>query len=71
MSEIEFLVEEPAEGGFLARSTCGCVFTQADTLEELYRNVREAACCQCDESAQPTSIKLRFIKVVREESIEP
>jgi hypothetical protein len=47
------------------------VFTQADTLEELYRNVREAACCQCDESAQPTSIKLRFIKVVREESIEP
>jgi hypothetical protein len=69
--DVEFLVEQPPEGGYVARSTCGCVFTQAATLEELYRNVKEAACCQCDEAAQPETIRLRFVKVVREETIRP
>ena len=67
---VEFMVEE-RDGGFVARSSCGCIVTQADTLEELYTNVREAAACHADERVKSGSIRLRFVKVVREETIEP
>jgi hypothetical protein len=33
--------------------------------------VREAASCHADECVKPDSIRLRFVKVVREETIEP
>ena len=70
MAMVEFIVEE-RDGGFVARSSCGCIVTQADTLEELYTNVREAAACHADERVKSGSIRLRFVKVVREETIEP
>lgn len=68
--EIEFLVEEAAEGGFIARSLGDCIFTEAETLDELYANVRAATCCHCDECRRPRAIRLRFVKTVREEVIE-
>jgi hypothetical protein len=70
MAIVEFIVEEQ-DGGFVARSSCGCIVTQAGTLEELYMNVREAAACHADECVKPDSIRLRFVKVVREETIAP
>jgi hypothetical protein len=70
MPAVEFVVEEQ-DGGFVARSSCGCIVTEAGTLEELYTNVREAAACQSEECTQPDAIKLRFVKVVREETITP
>ena len=69
MDELVFVVEEPDEGGFSARSESGCIFTEADTLEELRRNVCDAACCHCEEGAKPEVIKLRFVKTGREETI--
>ena len=70
MKTVEFYVEE-SEGGFVARSSCGCIVTQASDLDELRRNAREAACCHCDETEPPATIKLRFIRVEREETITP
>jgi hypothetical protein len=70
MATVEFYVEE-RDGGFVARSSCGCIVTQAGTLADLYANVREAAACHGGECDQPDSIRLRFIKVEREETIEP
>ena len=70
MAMVEFIVEEQ-DGGFVARSSCGCIVTEAATLEELHVNVREAASCHAEECAQPDAIRLRFVKVVREETIEP
>ena len=70
MATVEFYVEE-RDGGFVARSSCGCIVTQADTLEELYTNVREAAACHAGECGRPDSIRLRFMKVEREETIAP
>ena len=43
MSEIVFLVEEAAEGGFSARALGESIFTQAETLEALREQVRDAA----------------------------
>jgi hypothetical protein len=70
MSAVEFIVEE-RDGGFVARSSCGCIVTEANTREELYTNVREAAACHAEECTQPDEIRLRFVKVVREETITP
>ena len=42
MSELIFVVEDAAEGGFTARALGCSIFTQADTLDELRSNVREA-----------------------------
>jgi predicted RNase H-like HicB family nuclease len=70
MKEIEFLVEEHPGGGFSARATdCG-IFTEADSLEELRRNVREAASCHCEECSQPEAVVLRFVGDGRVERIE-
>ena len=41
MTEMVFLVEEAAEGGFTARGVGEAVFTEADTLEELRQAVRD------------------------------
>ncbi len=70
MAAVEFIVEE-RDGGFVARSSCGCIITEAGTLDELYNNVREAAACHGDECKPPDSILLRFVTVVREETIAP
>ena len=70
MATVEFIVEE-RDGGFVARSSCGCIVTEAGTLDELHSNVREAAACHAEECTQPDAIRLRFVKVVREETIAP
>lgn len=70
MKELVFLVEELPEGGFAARAESCAVFTEADTLEELRRQVCEAACCHCDECSQPESVRLRFADG-REETLRP
>jgi hypothetical protein len=70
MATVEFYVEE-SDGGFVARSSCGCIVTEAGTLDELYTNVREAAACHTAECGRPDTIRLRFIRVEREETITP
>ncbi len=68
--EMVFLVEEQAAGGYCARCEGECVFTEADSIEDLYRQVREAVCCHCDEAECPQFIRLRFAGSGREEVID-
>ncbi len=52
--EIVFLVEEDPEGGFLARALGESIFTDADTLDDLRANIREAVKCHFpDEHLHP------------------
>src|ERR1035438_10905812 len=44
-TEIIFSVRESPEGGYEARAQGYTIFTQADTLDELKLNVREAVRC--------------------------
>ena len=48
-TEIIFSVQESPEGGFEARALDYSIFTQADSMDELKRNVREAVRCHFDE----------------------
>ena len=50
MTEIIFLVEEAAEGGYVARALGASIFTEADDLPTLEQNVRDAVRCHFDES---------------------
>ena len=62
MNEIIFLVEEAPEGGYTARALGQSIFTEADTVEQLHENVREAVLCHFDEGEEPKVIRLHFVR---------
>jgi len=49
MNELIFLVEETPGGGYTARALGESIFTEADDLETLEANVRDAVRCHFDE----------------------
>lgn len=61
MSEIIFLVEEADEGGFTARAVSDSIFTEADTLDDLRHNVREAVDCHFEDGQAPKVIRLHIV----------
>jgi penicillin V acylase-like amidase (Ntn superfamily) len=61
MNEIIFIVEESPEGGLEARALGHSIFTEADTIEELKQNIREAIHCHFETDA-PTIVRLHYIK---------
>jgi hypothetical protein len=66
MTEVVFLVEEALEGGYTTRALGADVFTEADTLEQLRAEVRDAVRCHFE--ARPTVIRLHM---VRDEVLTP
>jgi len=62
MSEIVFLVEDAAEGGFTARALGHSIFTEADSYEALREQVRDAVHCHFDADERPTVIRLHYVK---------
>jgi hypothetical protein len=63
MNEIIFLVEEDPEGGFNARSLGYSIFTEAENIEELKLNIRDAISCHFDkESDIPKVVRLHFVR---------
>lgn len=62
IKEVIFLVEEDAQGGYVAKALGHAIFTQAETVEELRRNVKEAVSCHFGEGEKPAAICLRFVK---------
>jgi predicted RNase H-like HicB family nuclease len=56
-------VTQEADGGFVAECLTESIFTQADTWEELRRNVKEAvAAFYFDRSQPPAAIRLHLIR---------
>jgi hypothetical protein len=70
-TDFEFMVEQLADGSYVAQSPAACIVTEATDLDELRREVRDAVCCHFDEGCRPVRVRLRFIEVVREEILEP
>jgi len=64
MSEIIFDVhEDDAAGGYVASALGVGIHTEAETLEELRRAVREAVDCYFDETMEtPKVIRLHFVR---------
>lgn len=62
MQEIIFIVEESAEGGYEAHALGHAIFTEADTLEELKAQVRDAVLCHFEEPQRPRLIRLHLVR---------
>jgi len=68
MTEIVFQVEEDPDGGFTARAVGASIFTEAETLEALRENIREAVNCHFENPKErPGTARLHF---VRDEAID-
>lgn len=62
MNEIIFIVEEAPEGGFTARGLGEPIFTEADSIEALHNQVRDAVHCHFEEGEVPKMIRLHFVR---------
>jgi predicted RNase H-like HicB family nuclease len=64
MSEIIFEVrEDESDGGYTAAALGVGIHTEAETLEELRRNVLEAVDCYYDDLTQaPKIIRLHYVR---------
>ncbi|RAO98434.1 2-oxoisovalerate dehydrogenase [Petrotoga sp. 9PW.55.5.1] len=63
IKEIIFLVEEDPEGGYNAKALGESIFTEADSLEELKENIKNAIKCYFDrEEDIPNIIRLHIVK---------
>jgi hypothetical protein len=61
-TEIIFIVEESLDGGFEARALGTSIFTEAENLDDLKKNIKEAIACHFDENEMPKVIRLHYIK---------
>lgn len=58
MSEIHVIVEQAPEGGYLARAVGADIFTEADDLEQLRAQIRDAVHCHFEPGECPSLIRL-------------
>lgn len=62
MNELIFVVEDAPEGGYTARALGQSIVTEADDLEALHRNVRDAVHCHFEDAAAPKVVRLHFVR---------
>jgi hypothetical protein len=62
MTEIIFVVEDAAEGGYSARAVGVSIHTQADTVAALREGVRDVVRCHFDGDSCPKLIRLHFVR---------
>ena len=62
MEEIIFVVEEAPEGGYIARALGESIFAEADDVEALREQIRDAVICHFDEDTVPRLIRLHFTR---------
>lgn len=62
MNEIIFMVKDSPEGGYEAEALGHDVFTEAETLEELRAQVKDAVNCHFDDGSRPAIIRLHFVR---------
>ena len=61
MNEIIFLVEDAVEGGYTARALGESIFTEAEDLDELRSNIRDAVNCHFEALDKPKMIRMHFV----------
>ena len=62
MNELLFLVEEADDGSFRAQAVGEAIHTEADTLEELRLEIRDAVQCHFEEGAAPVLVRLHHVR---------
>jgi hypothetical protein len=62
MDELVFEVTQESDGGFVAEALGESIFTQADTWDELRRNVREAMAAFYFDRTPPARLRLHLVR---------
>ena len=62
MNELLFLVEEADDGSFRAQAVGEAIHTEADTLEDLRREIRDAVQCHFEEGETPSLLRLHLVR---------
>jgi hypothetical protein len=62
MDELIFMVENAPEGGYTARALGVSIFAEADDLQNLRSEVRDAVRCHFEEGQGPKVIRLHFVR---------
>jgi hypothetical protein len=62
MNELIFLIEEAPEGGYTARALGHSIFTEAESIEVLREQIRDATKCHFEEGQSPKIIRLHFVR---------
>lgn len=62
MNEVFFLVEEAQEGGYTAKALGESIFAEAETIEELRSEIKDAVMCHFDADKLPKIIRLHSVK---------
>ena len=63
MTELVFLVEEDIDGGLTARAIGEGIFTEADDIEQLRQNVRDAVLCHFEDAkTRPRIVRLHVTR---------
>ncbi len=61
MNEIIFLIENAPEGGYNAKALGHSIFTDADDLDSLKANIRNAVLSHLDEGKHPKIVRMHFV----------
>jgi hypothetical protein len=61
VTELVFVVEEAPEGGYVARAIGEAIFTEADDLDALREQIRDAVRCHFDEPDRPRVVRLHMV----------
>ncbi len=62
MSEIIFIVETSEEGGYIAKALGYSIHTEAETLDELKENVKDAVKCHFESKEMPHIVHLHIVR---------
>lgn len=62
LNELVFEVTQDSDGGFVAECLGESIYSQADTWDELRRNVREAADAYFFDGQKPSVIRLHLVR---------
>lgn len=62
MNEILFVVEEAEDGSFRANAVGSSIHTEAEDLEQLHQEIRDAVHCHFEEGEAPPLIRLHHVR---------
>ncbi len=62
MDELIFIVNEAPEGGYTARALGESIFAEADSLEDLREEIREAVKCHFEDDSSLKVVRIHFVR---------
>ena len=62
MNELLFLVEETEDGSLRAQAVGQAIHTEAESLDELHQQIRDAVLCHFDPGEAPRLLRLHHVR---------